>query len=149
MTERSPEAFVRAAQIRLALAANMYDRARLLPYSDQYVEMGNVAMLVWCAGIDLLSAHMMWVGETDLGTSVGRRRHLMHRIIPANTMLRLRSGWRALSQLHNYQHNYSLSQTDFAANCHDSVLVFAGVNSLLPAPLRLQPDAYAWLAEVG
>ena len=149
MTERSPEAFVRAAQIRLALAASMYDRARLLPYSDQYVEMGNVAMLIWSAGVDMITAHMLWIGETNLGTSARRRRHLMYRVAPTNRPMRLQAGWSGLSGLHNFQHNYSLSEIQFTANCHDSVLVFAGVNSLLPAPLRLSPDAYAWLAEVG
>ena len=149
MTERPPDAFVRAAQIRLALAASMYQQAGRERFDDRYVEMANVAMPIWSAGVDMISVHMLLNGETDLGTSASRRRHLTHRILPVNRHLQLRIGWRSLSRLHNFQHNLNLSEAEFAINCHDSELVVGGVNSLLPAPLRLSPDAYAWLAEVG
>ena len=106
-------------------------------------------MLVWSAGIDFLSVHMLLDGETRLGTSVSRRRHFTNRILPAHRSPRLQAGWSALSRLHGFQHNLHLSETAFAANCHVSASLFADLNGLLPATLRLPPDAYAWLGEVG
>ena len=148
MPERSLEDFVRAAQIRLALAASMYERANHLPFGDRYVEMANVAMLIWSAGIDLISAHMLWVGETNLGTSVSRRRHLLHRIMPANLSMPFRAKWGVLVRLHNFQHNLDMSEGEFTGLCRESEPFFADLNSLLPAELRLPSDAYAWLADV-
>ena len=127
----------------------MCDQARDLPFCDRSIEMANVAMLVWSAGIDLISAHILLNGETGLGTSVSRRRFLTNRILPAHRHLRLRIGWRGLSQLHSFQHNLNLSEAEFASNCSDSNLMFVGLNSLLPGPLRLSSGAYGWLAEVG
>ena len=126
----------------------MYERAAGLPFGDHYIEMANVAMLVWSAGIDPISVHMLLDGETNLGTSVSRRRHLRNRIIPANQTLRLEMGWKGISRLHGFQHNLELSEAAFAANCRESARLFAGLNSLLPDPLRLPQDAYAWLDEV-
>ena len=48
----------------------MYERGSDLPFADRYIELANVAMLVWSAGIDLISVHMLLNGETSLGTSV-------------------------------------------------------------------------------
>ena len=126
----------------------MYEQAAGLPFGDRYIEMANVAMLVWSAGVDLISVHMLLDGETGLGTSSSRRRHLRNRLVPANGLLRLDVGWRGLSQLHGFQHNLQMSESEFAVNCRESVTLFSGLNSLLPAPLRLPPDAYAWLGEV-
>ncbi len=120
-----------------------------LPFSDRFVEMANVAMLVWSAGIDLISVHMLLNGDRGLGTSASRRRYLLNRIVPANGQLRLEIGWRGLLRLHNFQHNLDLSVAEFAANCRDSALFFEDLNGLLPARLRLESDAYGWLSEVG
>ena len=149
MPERSSEEFVRAAQIRLALAAGMYESFKGVHFGARYVEMSNVAMLIWSAGIDLISAHMLLNGETGLGTSSSRRRYLMRRILPANRSTELRIGWSVLSRLHNFQHNLDLSGIGFAVNCRDSAQFFADLNGLLPATLRLPPAAYVWLADVG
>ena len=119
------------------------------PLEDRFIELANVAMLVWSAGIDLISVHMLLDGETSLGTSVNRRRFLVNRMVPANPHLQLRIGWRGLLRLHNFQHNLHLSGAEFATNCRFSALMFTGLNSLLPATLRLPPDAHGWLAEVG
>ena len=127
----------------------MYEQGADLPFGARYIEMANVAMLVWSAGIDLISVHMLLDGETNLGTSVSRRRYLRNRIEPANQTLRLEMGWKGIARLHGFQHNLHLSEAAFAATCHDSTLLFAGLNDLLPATLRLPPDAYAWLDEVG
>ena len=109
--------------------------------------MANVAMLVRSAGIDVISVHMLLNGETGLGISVTRRRYLSNRILPPRRSRRLQAGWQALARLRNFQHNLDSSEAEFAANCRDSTQMFAGLNSLLPAPLRLPPDAYGWLAE--
>ncbi len=126
----------------------MYDRAAGLPFGDRYIEMANVAMAVWSAGVDLISVHMLLDGEMNLGTSASRRRYLVNRIVPSHRPLRLRPGWRGLSRLHGFQHNLDLSEAAFAANCRESARLFASLNSLLSAPLRLPPGAYAWLDEV-
>lgn len=106
-------------------------------------------MLVWSAGIDLISVHMLLGGETNLGTSVTRRRYLMNRILPANRRTGVRIGWGGLARLHSFQHNHDLSESEFAANCRVSSDLFAYLNGLLPAPLRLESADYGWLAEVG
>ena len=126
----------------------MCERTADLPFGDRYIEMANVAMLVWSAGVDLISVHMLLDGETNLGTSASRRRHLRNRLVPANRRLQLWAGWRGLSRLHSFQHNLQLGEAEFASNCHNSTLLFAGLDGLLSAPLRLAPDAYAWLDEV-
>ena len=149
MPDHTPGEFVRAAEIRLALAASMYERVAELAFGDRYIEMANVAMLVWSAGIDLISVHMLLDGETNLGTSASRRRFLRNRIVPVNRRLQLWAGWKGISRLHGFQHNLDLSETAFAANCRESARLFAGLNSLLPDPLRVPLDAYAWLDEVG
>ncbi len=135
--------------MRLALALDMFERGRGQSFDERYIEMANVAMFVWSAGIDLISVHMLLNGETGLGTSSSRRRFLINRIVQGNRSLELRTGWAGLSRLHGFQHNLDLSEDEFAASCRDSNLMFAGLNGLLPAPLRLQSDAYGWLAEVG
>ena len=112
LSERSPEEFARAAELRLTLAASMYQRVSHLPFGDRHVQMPNVAMLVWSAGIDLISAHMLRDGETSLGTSVSRRRYLMNRILPAYRPTRLRSGWGVIARLHSFQHNPHLNEAD-------------------------------------
>ena len=111
--------------------------------------MSNVAMLVWSAGIDVISVHMLLSGETGLGTSVTCRRYFSNRILPPHRSRRLQAGWQALARLHNFQHNLHLSQAEFAANCHASASLFTDLNGLLPAALRFQSDAYGWLTEVG
>ena len=130
------------------MAVDLYEEDGGQPFGDRYIEMANVAMLVWSAGIDLISVHMMLNGETGLGTSASRRRFLVNRIVPANEPMGLRVGWRGLSRLHSFQHNLHSSEADFSADCHASTSLFAGLNALLPAALRLQASAYDWLAEV-
>ena len=127
----------------------MYEQVRRLPFGDRRVEMANVAMLVWSAGIDVISLHMLLSGETGLGTSVTRRRYFSNRILPPLRSRRLQAGWQALARLHNFQHNLDLSEAEFAVNCHASASLFTDLSGLLPAPLRLPSDAYGWLAEVG
>ena len=148
MSERSPEDFVRAAQIRLELAASMYERARHLPFSAGNVEMANVAMFLWSAGIDMISAHMLLNGETRLGRSVSRRRYLVKQILSTDWPVQLQSGWSVLSRLHNFQHNLDMRETAFTTNCRESASFFARLSNLLPVHLRLPSDAYAWLADV-
>lgn len=149
MPERSSEEFVRAARIRLALAVSIYVQVEDSSFGDRYVEMANVAMLVWSAGIDLVSVHMLLNGEPVLGTSAGRRRYLRGRIRSAEWPRHLRTGWNGLVRLHNFQHNLSMVESDFADDCRLSAQTLASLNSLLPATLRLSPDSYGWLAEVG
>ena len=131
------------------MAAGTYERYKALTFYDRLVEMANVAMLVWSAGIDLISVHILLGGETGLGTSVSRRRYLTNRILPATRSALLRPGWRALARLHGFQHNLDMSETAFAADCHDSALLLSDLNALIPVTLRLPPDAYDWLAEVS
>ena len=119
------------------------------PFDDRFIELANVAMLVWSAGIDLISVHMLLGGERALGTSANRRRYLVNRIVPANQPSGLRVGWRGLSRLHSFQHNFHLREAEFATHCRSSSLLFGGLNSLLPTSLRLPSDAYGWLAEVS
>ena len=149
LSDRPAEDFARAAEMRLRLAVDLYEEDADLLFGDRYIEMANVAMLVWSAGIDLISVHMLLSGETSLGTSASRRRYLVNRIVSANEPMGLQVGWRGLSRLHSYQHNLHLSEAEFASHCSSSSLLFAGLSSLLPTPLRLPPDAYGWLAEAG
>ena len=128
---------------------DLYGQAGGSPFDDRFIELANVAMLVWSAGIDLISVHMLLDGELGLGTSVSRRRFLTNRMVPANRHLQLRIGWHALARLHNFQHNLDQSEAGFAASCRDSTLLFAGLNGLLPTALRLQSGAYGWLDDVG
>ena len=149
MPDRIAEDFVRAAEVRLRLAVDLYESDGGLRFLDRYIEMANVAMLAWSAGIDLISVHMRLNGETGLGTSASRRRYLLNRIVPARGQPQLEIGWRGLLRLHNFQHNLDLSEAEFSSNCRISATLFTGLSGLLPTPLRLPPDAYGWLAEVG
>ena len=126
----------------------MYEQHKHLPFDGRLVEMANVAMLVWSAAIDLTSAHMLLDGETSLGTSVSRRRFFTNRILPVIRSTRLQSDWRTLARLHGFQHNLDLSETGFADNCRNSARLLSDLNGLLPAALRLPPNAYDWLGEV-
>ena len=149
MPERLPEDFVRSAERRLRNASNVYVMASGQPYDEVFLEMADVAMLVWSAGIDTLSALMLLSGEPGLSTSSQRRRYVRQRLAPTYPHMRLLFLWTNLARLHNFQHNLDMPQSQFELDCRQSGRMIAELNGLLPAALRLRPDAYAWLGEVG
>ena len=57
------------------MAVGLYEGGGSLPFAHRYIEMANVAMLAWSAGIDLISVHMLLNGERGLGSSASRRRY--------------------------------------------------------------------------
>ena len=149
MLERVPSNYLRAASRRLVNAYDLYRQARFLSYGDAFLELADVAMLVWSAGVDVSSALMLVNGERDLGTSSNRRRYVtgnLHAVYPDKE---LRSGWGNIARLHNFQHNLDMPQEQFEIDCRGSGWLITELNELLPEGLRLPPDAYAWLLTVG
>lgn len=151
MPERVAADYARAAQLRLEKAAASCRQLAAQPYADSYLELADAATLIWSAGIDLISALMLTVGENRLGSLPTRRRFLKEYLSdrfpmfrnPLNTI-----GWTYLVRLHNFQHNLDTAEDEFVAACKYSLLFFATLNALLPPPLRLPTAAYAWLPAV-
>ena len=148
MNERQPRVFVRSAERRLRNASGIHHRAIGQPHDDALLDMADVAMLVWSAGIDLLSALMLLDGETRLGPSTRRRQFVRERLHPSYPHLDLMVRWTGLARLHNFQHNLYMPRAQFELACRRSSRLIDELNRLLPPELRLSPDAYAWLAEV-
>ena len=149
MRERVPQAHIRSAHRRLSNAYDIYRQASDRRYDDAFLEFADVAMLVWSAGIDVISALMLLDGETTLSTSTQRRLYLRNTLDIAYPHLELRDGWRHLARLHNFQHNLDLPQAQFEAACRGSGKLIAELNELLPYELRLPSESYRWLVEAG
>ena len=149
MNERRQQVFVRSAERRLRNASDVYRRSGAQLYDDALLDMADVAMLVWSAGIDIVSALMLLAAESRLGSSSRRRRYVREQLDTAHPNLRLLAYWLSLARLHNFQHNLDMSQAQFQLDCRLSGMLIKGLNGLLPMDLRLPPNAYAWLAEVG
>ena len=151
MPERVAADYARAARLRLEKAAASCRQLSAQPYADSYLELADAAALVWSAGIDLISALMLTVGESRLGSSPTRRRFLKEYLSDRFPMLRnpLNTiGWTYLVRLHNFQHNLDTPEEEFAAACEYSLSFFSTLNIQLPPSLQLPTAAYAWLAAV-
>ena len=151
MPERVAADYARAARLRLEKAAASCRQLSAQPYADSYLELADAAALVWSAGIDLISALMLTVGESTLGSSPTRRRFLKAYLSDRFPMLRnpLNTiGWTYLVRLHNFQHNLDTAEEEFADAGAYSLPFFATLNVLLPPPLRLPTTAYTWLTAV-
>ena len=150
MADRVAPDYVRSAQNRLEDAAGRIRQTDGQPFDDAFLELANVGMLVWSAGIDLISALMLHSGADNLGTSRQRHEFLKDYL----SRYRLTSdpldeiGWSWLAQLHNFQHNLDLTEWRFTTACRHSGRFFALLNIQLPASLQLPTVAYAWLAAV-
>lgn len=150
MANRAAQDYLRSARRRLDNAAALYRQVKAgeQSYADAYLELADVGMLVWSAGIDLLSALMVEEGRVGLSTSGQRHRYLrdhLHQLYPERG---LRVGWRHLSRLHNFQHNLDMTEFMFVHACQQSGILFYELNRLLPEARRLPDDAYAWLLNV-
>jgi len=151
MADRVAPDYIRSAQNRLEDAAARIRQTDGQPFDDAFLELANVGMLVWSAGIDLISALMLHSGEARLRNSTQRRRFLKDYL---SSRYRLTSdpldeiGWSWLAQLHNFQHNLDLTEWRFTTACRHSGRFFALLNIQLPASLQLPTVAYAWLAAV-
>ena len=148
MPSRFPQDYLQSAQRRLTNAADLYRQTAARQYDDAFLELADVGMLVWSAGIDVLSALMARDGYDRLGASTDRHRYLrycLHRRYPRRD---LRFYWGHLTQLHSFQHNLDLPEPLFVTACNRSGRLFDELNQLLPAALRLPNDAYAWLLHV-
>ena len=148
MANREAIDYIQSARRRLDNAANLYQQARRQPYDDGFLELADVAMLVWSAGIDVLSGLMRLDGYTKLGTSRERHHYLRDDLHEHYPELDLRLAWPRLATLHNFQHNLDLPEPLFVTACNRSGRLFDELNQLLPAALRLPNDAYAWLLHV-
>ena len=149
MTDRVPQDYLQSARRRLDNAADVYRPASVQQYDRAFLELSDVGMLVWSAGIDVVSALMRLDGYTDLGASSNRHRYLRHRLHNRYPQRDLRFGWSYLAQLHSFQHNLNLPETNFIDACQNSGRLFGELNDLLPPALRLPESAYAWLYQVS
>lgn len=148
MADRIPQDYIRSARRRLDSAADSYREASARHYDDAFLELADVAMLIWSAGIYVLSALMLFDGYTGLGTSSQRHHYLRFELYRRHPQRDLRMGWGHLAQLHSFQHNLDLPQISFMGACRHSSRLFTELNDLLPAAHRLPQDAYAWLLNV-
>ena len=144
--ERSAPDYLLMARRRLDQAANCQSAARGQAYTAAFAELADLAMLVWSAGIDLLSALMRLDGYTRLGDSNARRRFLYERLDARHPQMRLRNSWPYLAQLHGFQHNADLSEARFQEACLVASVLLDLLNAFLPEPLRLPAASYTWLA---
>ena len=149
MLERVPQVHLRAAQRRLNTAYDIYRQARGRQYDDAFLEFADVAMHVWSAGIDAISAVMILNAESNLGTSSRRRSYMKYTLEVTHPHLRLRAGWGHLARLHNFQHNLDMPQEQFELNCRGSGGLIAELNELLPDGLRLPTESHDWLLNLG
>ena len=150
MADRAIQDYIRSASRRLDNAALLYRQVKAgeQGYDAAFLELADVGMLVWSAGIDLLSALMLADGRTRLGDSRQRHRYLRSRLNRQYPEKELRVSWHYLSQLHNFQHNLDLPELRFVEACHQSGRLFGELNGLLPPAQRLPANAYAWLEVV-
>lgn len=149
MPERVAEDYVRSARQRLHVAATQHRQASGAQFDDVFLDLANVSMFVWTAGIDVVSAIMMADGLVHLGNSRDRQRYVNLRLHQMNPHLELRILWPHLAQLHNFQHNLDLSQGRFIAACRNSGRLFEELNGLLPDLLQLPREYFAWLYEIN
>jgi len=149
MAERAPDDHLRAAMRRLSNAYDLYHQVRSRPYDEVFLELADVAMLVWSAGVDLTSALMLLDGRSALGTSARRREYLTQNLHAAYPDKELRSGWRHLARLHNFQHNLDMPQSQFEVACHGSGGLIVELTELLPEGMRLPPESCDWLLNMG
>ena len=147
MDRRVPGDYLRAARRRLNAAADIYRQSRTLHYDEAFLEFADVAMLVWSAGVDVTSALMLLDGRSALGTSARRREYLTQTLHAAYPDKVLRSGWRHLARMHNFQHNLDMPQEQFETACRGSGQLIFELNGLLPEGMRLPAGAYGWLIE--
>lgn len=147
MLELIPPDHLRSAQRRLRNAHDLYRQASGRQYAAAFLEFADVAMLVWSAGIDVISALMLLDGQTNLGTSTNRRNYLRQNLDFAHPHRDLWGRWRYLARLHNFQHNLDMPQSQFEPACRGSGQLIFELNGLLPESLRLSPESYAWLVD--
>ena len=148
MLELIPLDHLRSAQRRLSNAQDLYRQSRGRQYADAFLEFADVSMLVWSAGIDVISALMLLDGQTNLGTSTNRRYYLKQNLDFAHPQRDLWGSWRHLARLHNFQHNLDMPQEQFELNCRGSGGFIVELNELLPDDLRLPPESYGWLVDM-
>ena len=148
MLERFPQVNLLAARRRLDNAHDLYRQASRRQYEDTFLEFADVAMLVWSAGIDAISALMILDGLTSLGTSSKRWNYMKYTLEVAHPNLSLRAGWTSLARLHNFQHSLDMPQSQFEPACQGSGQLINELNGLLPDGMRLPTEAYGWLIEV-
>ena len=67
MPSRFPQDYLQSAQRRLTNAADLYRQTAARQYDDAFLELADVGMLVWSAGIDVLSALMARDGLRQAG----------------------------------------------------------------------------------
>lgn len=149
MLELIPLDHLRSAQHRLGNAHDLYRQAIDRQYDDAFLEFADVAMLVWSAGIDVISALMLLDGQANLGTSTNRRNYLRQNLDLAHPHRDLWSSWRFLARLHNFQHNLDMPRAQFVPACQGSGQLIRELNELLPEGMRLPTEAYDWLLEAG
>ena len=149
MADRVPHDHLRAAQRRLSNASYIYRRANALQHEDAFLEFADVAMLVWSAGVDVASALMRLDGRSDLGTSSRRWRYITGILHAAHPEKELRTGWRYLARLHNFQHNLDMPREQFETSCRGSGGLIVELNELLPDDLRLPSEPLDWLLSMG
>ncbi len=148
MADRVPQDYLQAARRRLDNAADWYGQAAVRQYDDAFLELADVGMLVWSAGIDMVSALMLLDDHTQLGASTERHHYLRYRLHRRYPQRDLRLAWGHLAQLHSFQHNLDLPQQHFVRACRHSGRLFGELNGLLPPAQRLPANAYAWLEVV-
>ena len=151
MLRRTAADYVQSAERRLRNAGELRRQASGRSYEDAYLEMADVAMLLWSAGIDVISALMTEDGVRHLGSSstrfvflrelTGARYPLVRKPLDA-------IGWPFLARMHNFQHNLDMSEYRFTIACLRCGRLFTVLNSLLPTSLQMPEDAYAWLLNV-
>ena len=146
MADRAAQDYIQSAQIRLEDAAGRIRQTAGQPFDDTFLELANVGMLVWSAGIDLISALMLHNGSSRLSNSTQRRHFLKDYLSSRYSLDEI--GWSWLAQLHNFQHNLNMPEQRFISACRHSGGFFALLNSELPPLLRLPAAAYAWLPAV-
>ena len=121
-------------------ARDKFQRAVVLGYAGNIVEVAKVASLIWDAAIDILSALALLDGEDATGRSSNLRQYA-RRSFPSIA----RRYWRNLARLHNFQHKPNLLENEFRLELYYTGMMLDYFNNQLPPPMQLAADSLIWL----
>ena len=140
MPDPTTAEYCRFADSRLTEARDKFQRAVVLGYAGNIVEVAKVASLIWDAAIDILSALALLDGEDATGRSSNLRQYARRSFSSIAQRY-----WRNLARLHNFQHKPNLSESEFRREIYYTGIMLDYFNNQLPPPMQLAAYSLIWL----
>ena len=145
MPDPTTAEYCRFADSRLTEARDKFQRAVVLGYAGNIVEVAKVASLIWDAAIDLISALASLNGRRGCYRQYPR----MCVSTPKTNMKSFpsiaRRYWRHLARLHNFQHKPNLLENEFRLELYYTGMMLDYFNNQLPPPMQLAAYSLIWL----